>query len=178
MRTRLSRAGGAVLLGICALPLAALAVPAVRDALPNAVDGNRAGLYETVTSVSAAMLGFVIAALAILLGLGGGTRVTALVSSRLYGAILRLFTRAARLLAATTVVALGGILLDRDYGGGDACSRLCDARRLWIWVVAVLVVVAAASLGYCLRVLRAIVRLVGEESDTTTIGVPGQGPAG
>lgn len=76
--------------------------------------GNRSELYDTVGSVVGALLGFVIAAVAIVLGYAQDERFKILRGSRHYEQLWKIFVSSARWLAAGTVTTVLALLYDRD----------------------------------------------------------------
>jgi hypothetical protein len=87
--------------------------------LANYLDQDRAAIYGTVASISAALLGFLIATVTIIQGLVAGGTAARLSFARLrdsdqYRTLWRVFRWAIRALAITTALAVIGQLVDRD----------------------------------------------------------------
>src|SRR5215469_4589801 len=76
--------------------------------------GNRAALYGTTASISGSLLGFVITSTSIVLGFSASDRLAVVRESKQYPMLWRTFSATIRAFAATTVVALLCLLLDRD----------------------------------------------------------------
>lgn len=121
---------------------------------------GRTVFYETLAGISGALLGFAIAAVAILLGLGSGPRVEFVRKSRWAPQIAKTFTGTIRALALTTLVMVLALLLD----AGDIPSSAWE-----------LLVVGAVALG-TIRTVRAtwllnnLVDLAYQDSTPATTG--------
>jgi hypothetical protein len=105
--------------------------------------GNRAVVYGALTSLFGALLGFTIAALAIVLGYAFDNRLRLVRESPHYPTLWRVFIAATRALALATFAALLGLVLDRDRApsplildllvGATALAALRLARCLWVF---------------------------------------------
>lgn len=84
------------------------------EILLNLVKGNRAAIYGALASLFGSLLGFAITAMSIVIGFTTSERFTILRSSRHYKDLWAVFTSAIRALGVTTVVALLGLIFDRD----------------------------------------------------------------
>lgn len=82
----------------------------VRDVL----QGNRAPVYGTLASIFGSLLGFVIAAIAIVLGYADSGRLTFLRESRTLTDLWRVFSSNIWWLAAATLVSLLALMFDRE----------------------------------------------------------------
>lgn len=110
--------------------------------LLNLVKGNRAAIYGALASLFGSLLGFSITAMSIVLGFTTSERLALLKSSRHYKDLWDVFTSAIRVLAITTVLALIGLIFDREsvqrpyiFVACAGLSSLCVlrmARCLWI----------------------------------------------
>ena len=110
-------------------------------AVSAALDQNRGAFYGTVASLAGSLLGFTIAALAIALGALDSRRLVPLRRSHLVPTLINTFTAATVCLGLTTLVALVGLLVDRDgtprpivfYGVvlGLLTSGVTLARSVW-----------------------------------------------
>jgi hypothetical protein len=103
----------------------------------------RAALYASLAGTSAALLGFVLAALAVLVALPGGDRIEALRTHPKWPRVPSAYVRASLALLASVVVCTLGIVLD----GGSSAWQLYEA---------ITVVVVAFAL---VRVLGSVVAL-------------------
>ncbi len=111
---------------------------------------NRSPLYSTCASVAGSLLGFVIAALAIVLSSAGSARMAPIKGANQLLLLFRVLTAATVVLGTTTVLALLALLLDRETDqrpvffylclGGGMLSAVALARAIWILhgVVAIL----------------------------------------
>ncbi|HEV2236754.1 MAG TPA: hypothetical protein VGR57_08855 [Ktedonobacterales bacterium] len=105
--------------------------------------GNRAAVYGALTSLFGALLGFTIAAMAIVLGYASDNRLRLVRESPHYPTLWRIFIAATRALALATAAALLGLVLDRDRApsplildlavGATALAALRLARCLWVF---------------------------------------------
>jgi hypothetical protein len=105
--------------------------------------GDRAAIYGALTSLFGALLGFTIAAMAIVLGYASDNRLRVVRESPHYPTLWRVFIAATRALAFATGAALLGLVLDRDRApsplildlavGTTALAVLRLARCLWVF---------------------------------------------
>jgi hypothetical protein len=105
--------------------------------------GNRGAVYGALTSLFGALLGFTIAAMAIVLGYASENRLRLVRESRHYPTLWHVFSAATRALALATCAALLGLVLDRDHApaplildlcvGATALAVLRLARCLWVF---------------------------------------------
>ena len=103
---------------------------------------NRSGLYRTVATISGTMTGFTIGVASVITTVTSSERFRLLRGSRYYGEIWKTFTQTAKLLGLLTVVALVGLLVDKEtspttwmavplfLSGLLAVARL--ARAIWV----------------------------------------------
>jgi hypothetical protein len=115
---------------------------------------NRAAIYSACASVAGSLLGFVIAALAIVLSSAGSRRLDPVRSADRLQTLFRVLTAATVVLGLATVVALTALLLDRDNLQRPLLAYLCFgtvlssivtlARTVWI-LESVVAIVAAPS---------------------------------
>jgi hypothetical protein len=115
-----------------------------------ALRGNRGALYGTLASMFGSLLGFTIAAISIVLGYATSDRLAIVRESRQYPTLWRVFIAAMRALGAATVVALAGLVLDRDAAPLYAVLDLC------VWTATL----AALRLARCLWVFEQVIGLV------------------
>jgi hypothetical protein len=134
-------------LGVAVLVAAAFAAWSARPGGAALVDatlqGNRAAVYGALASIFGSLLGFTLAAAAIVLGYAASDRLAVVRDSRQYPTLWRVFIAAMRALALATAVALAGLILDRDAAprpaildvcvGASALAALRLARCLWVF---------------------------------------------
>ncbi len=126
------------------------AIHAVHRHLYNYLTNQRGGLYTTLLTVEATLLGFIVAVLAIVLGYAQASRFEIVRKSRHWTALFESYTRAMRWSAYATALFLIGLLGDRDSSPHPVVTALCMvgllmsaavlARMLWVtervvWVV-------------------------------------------
>ena len=121
--------------------------------------GNRSAIYGTLASICASLLGFTIAAIAIVLGYAASDRLAIVRESRQYTTLWAVFSATMRALGLTTVTALAGLVLDRDAApvslvlylcvGASVLAALRIARCLWVFeqVIALVTAPARARVG-------------------------------
>lgn len=105
--------------------------------------GNRAAVYGAFASLWGSLLGFTIAAVSIALGLAASERLAIVRESRHYATLWHVFSAAMRSLALATVVALAGLIADRDAAPVHALlclavtttllAGLRVARTIWVF---------------------------------------------
>jgi hypothetical protein len=115
--------------------------------LASYLDQDRATIYGTIATITAALLGFLIATVTIIYGLvagGPGSRSSfaRLRASSQYQTLWRVFRWAIRALAATTAMAIIGQAVDRDKApiwpafyltlGGVLIASTLLARSIWV----------------------------------------------
>jgi hypothetical protein len=83
-------------------------------ALTRFLNGRRDGLYSTLAGLEGTILGFVLAALTIVLGYSQSPRFEIIRSSRHWGSIFGIYISGIRWTAISTVFAIIGLVLDRD----------------------------------------------------------------
>jgi hypothetical protein len=116
---------------------------------------QRNGLYTTLLTVEATLLGFIIAVLAIVLGYAQADRFKIVRDSRHWHALFGSYTRAMRWSAYATASLLAGLLIDRDQDPHPTVTVFCVAsllmastflaRMLWITERVVRVVTTPAA---------------------------------
>lgn len=119
------------------------------------LSGQRDGLYTTLLTVEATLLGFIVAILTIVLGYAQASRFEIVRQSRHWQALFRSYTRAMRWSAYATASFLIGLLADRDSDPHLVVSALCAAtllmsvavlsRMLWITERVVQVVITPGT---------------------------------
>jgi hypothetical protein len=126
------------------------AIHTVHRHLFSYLTNQRGGLYTTLLTVEATLLGFIVAILAIVLGYAQASRFEIVRKSRHWRALFESYTRAMRWSAYATALFLIGLLGDRDSSPHPVVTALCMAgllmsvavlaRMLWVtervvWVV-------------------------------------------
>jgi uncharacterized membrane protein len=144
-------------IAVAALFVVGVLVPRSRHWLPHSVHGQQESVYVAMSAVAATLLGFMVAALTILLTIGGRRLTVTFMQSTLYGKTLGLFHVTAIYLAATMLVAIAGFFVDRAPDESD--PRIQD-HNLWLWTVTAFGVVAAWRFVFSLSVLRDVADLV------------------
>lgn len=118
-------------------------------ALPAQLPEDRTTLYATLASIFGALLGFVIAAIAIVLTLAPDPRLELVTSSPHYATLWRIFFSATRALGIATAACVFGLVADRKVQpqlyviGAVLFSGLWSCARVWrcIWVMERLVAI-------------------------------------
>lgn len=105
------------------------------------LDGDRGAFYGAVAAVDGAMLGFVIATAAIVLGFAASERLEILRGSTHYATLWRVFTSTIRALGLATLATLAALLVDRDtkhnaaamivFAGLQCLAIVRIARAVW-----------------------------------------------
>jgi hypothetical protein len=119
------------------------ATPGGGRVVAETLEGNRGAVYGALTSLFGALLGFILAAMAIVLGYASDNRLRLVRESRHYPALWRIFIAATRALALATGAALLALVVDRDnapsplildlLAGATALATLRLARCLWVF---------------------------------------------
>lgn len=131
--------------------------------LGECADDQQSNIYVAVSAVSATLLGFMMAALTILLMLNTGRLTRSYQSSGLYAKTLMLFHESAVWFGAVTVATLAGLFIDPVHGT-EPVRELEDS---WIWLVCGIAVAAAWRFFYSLYVLRQVMRLISSQASKT-----------
>jgi len=131
-------------------------VQPTRHWLPHIVDAQASSIYIALSAVAATLLGFMIAALTILLTIGGQRITKIYISSDLYPETLNLFHVTAVYLALTTITAILGLFVDRAPDSGDPLSR----RNPWIWFVVGSALIAGWRFLFSLSILKDVSDIV------------------
>jgi hypothetical protein len=76
--------------------------------------GNRSAIYGTLSSIFGSLLGFVITAVSIIIGVWGAEKLTLLRESQSASQLWLIFTSTTRWLGLATVLSLAGLIGDRD----------------------------------------------------------------
>lgn len=112
--------------------------------------GNRGAVYGALASIFGSLLGFAITAVSIVLGFSTTERLAVVRESKHYPTLWKVFTATIRTLGLATVVALLGLILDRDSSPIKAV--------LYLTVFAS--ILGALRLARCVWVLENVITLV------------------
>jgi len=102
------------------------------DRIDQIVQGQRAVIYGTIATIDGALLGFIIATIAIILGFAPGDSFTVLRQSDHYQDLWGTFRSTIRILALATLAALVGLLVDRDSSPNSAAMIVCFGFSLLV----------------------------------------------
>jgi hypothetical protein len=121
-----------------------------QDLVDSTLDGNRAAVYGALAGIFGSLLGFVITAASIVLGLSGSERLAIIRESDHYETLWKVFMSATRALAIATVASLTALVIDRD-------KRPC---RVVLFVEVLFVILAVFRLARCVWALENVINLV------------------
>jgi hypothetical protein len=131
-----------IFVALFALSWRVVSIHAVHRHLYSYLANERSGLYTTLLTVEATLLGFIVAVLAIVLGYAQASRFEIVRQSRHWSALFGSYTRAMRWAAYATASFLIGLLADRDSDPHPVVTALCActllisvavlARMLWV----------------------------------------------
>src|SRR5689334_25279705 len=79
------------------------------------LDGNRAAIYGTLASVFGSLLGFVLTAVSIIIAFSAMEQLGIIRESAHYLTLYRIYIQATWLLALATLIAVLGLIIDRDH---------------------------------------------------------------
>jgi hypothetical protein len=106
------------------------------------LNGGRAGVYGALASIFESLLGFVIASISIVIGFATSEKLAVLRRSKHYADLWRVFTSATKVLGITTLLALAGLVFDKDAHPIGVLLSLCItgvllsifrvARCIWV----------------------------------------------
>jgi len=114
------------------------------------LEGNRGAIYGALASVFGSLLGFAITAVSIVIGFSGHERLAVVRQSRHYKTIWKVFFSSIRTLGFATVIALVGLVIDRDRTPHQSVVYLCTFASL----------LAVLRIARCAWVLENIVGLI------------------
>jgi hypothetical protein len=118
--------------------------------LEETLKGNRGAVYGALASIYGSLLGFAITAVSIVLGFSGTERLTVVRESKHYPILWKVFTATIRTLGLATVVALFGLILDRDN----------HPMNIALYLTVFASVLAVLRLARCVWVLENVIALV------------------
>jgi hypothetical protein len=123
------------------------------DSVDQVLLNDRAVIYGTIASIDGALLGFVIATVAIILSFAQGDRFEILRQSSPYETLWRTLRSTIRALALASLAALVALLVDRDASPNSAAMTVCFGlsvltllrlgRTIWILERVIAVVTGA-----------------------------------
>jgi carbon starvation protein CstA len=87
--------------------------------------GNRNAIYGTLASIFGSLLGFVITAVSIVLGYATSDQLRVVRESKHYPTLWRTFTAAIRCLGSATLVAVVGVIFDREDSPQHWITYIC-----------------------------------------------------
>jgi hypothetical protein len=114
------------------------------------MEDRRGAIYGVLAGIFGSLLGFAIAAEAIVLSLSGSDKLSIVRNSKHYPTLWRVFRWTIRTLAVATVAAVLALVLDRDKA----------PWMLWLYVCAGFALLAAAQLARTIWVLEQVVSTV------------------
>ncbi len=114
------------------------------------MEDRRGTIYGVLAGIFGSLLGFAIAAEAIVLSLSGSDKLSIVRNSKHYPTLWRVFRWTIRTLAVATVAALIALVLDRDKA----------PWMLWLYICAGFALLAAAQLARTIWVLEQVVSAV------------------
>ncbi len=94
--------------------------------------GNRAPVYGAFAAIFGSLLGFVITAVSIILSFASSPQLTIVRESEHYRDLWQVFISAIHFLGFATIIALGGLIFDRDDTPTHWLLCLCT----WVFVIA------------------------------------------
>lgn len=111
--------------------------------------GNRGAVYGALASIFGSLLGFSITAVSIVLGFSTTERLAVVRESKHYPTLWKVFTATIRTLGFATVVALLGLILDRDS----------SPMKSVLYLTVFSTMLATFRLGRCVWVLENVITL-------------------
>lgn len=121
---------------ICGLCILGLSLSLEKVFTPNPIiglfDGIRVGFYTLLASVSASLLGFSIATLAIVIALMPSPRLKLVRESKHYASLYGIFLTAMKFLGLTTIVSFISLFIDTDRSPQVWLTYIC----LWSSILA------------------------------------------
>ena len=113
------------------------------------LNGNRAVFYSSVASIAATLLGFVLTAFSIVIAFASDGRFAFLKREGHLPSIYDSFFVAVASLGLTTIVSIGGLLIDNDRQPVVPVLCLCITCICW----------AVGELAMCLAIFRKLIQL-------------------
>jgi hypothetical protein len=116
---------------------------------------NRAAVYGTLATIFGSLLGFVITAMSVVMGLVSSAQLKIVTGSKHYKQLWDVFTSTTKALGLATIIALAGLIFDRDSAPRWSILEVC----VFAFVLCVV------RLARCLWVLEMIVRILTSEPE-------------
>jgi hypothetical protein len=117
------------------------------------LSGNRGAIYGALASVFGSLLGFAITAVSVVIGFASHDRLVIIRQSRHYPTLWRVFFAAIRALGLATLLALAGLIFDRD-----------NTPRDWVLYLTIFAsLLAILRVARCAWVLENVIDLVTRE---------------
>jgi hypothetical protein len=123
----------------------------------NVLKDHRSAIYQTAASIFGSLLGFVIAALSLVIGFSGSPSLKLVRESSHYPTLWKTFAAANRALGLATVMSFLALIFDRDH---------CPSRLIFFAVVYA-ALLAALRVGRSVWILEQVVRLVAGKNPTS-----------
>lgn len=120
------------------------------DTLHTVLNGNRGAIYGALASVFGSLLGFAITAVSIVIGFASHERLALIRQSPHYPTVWKVFFAAIRALGFATLVAMTGLILDRDNA----------PRYPLLYVMFFATTLATLRVARCAWVLENVIELV------------------
>ena len=137
-------------LAVTGIIIAILESMSGRGHVAQALNGIRQGVYIAIASIAGSLLGFIVTTVSIIMGFMSSPRLRLVRESQHHQTLYSVFFSAIRYLAVVTVLALVGLLIDRD-----------NAPKVWAtYVVLGATLVATARMYRCVWVLEKVIRIV------------------
>jgi hypothetical protein len=112
--------------------------------------GNRGAVYGALASIFGSLLGFAITAVSIVLGFSTTERLAVVRESKHYPTLWKVFTATIRTLGLATVIALFGLILDRDS----------SPTKPVLYLTVFATILATLRLGRCVWALENVISLI------------------
>jgi hypothetical protein len=120
------------------------------DIVDSTLKGNRGAVYGAIATIFGSLLGFVITSVSIVLSVSGDERLSLVRNSASYPVLWKVFTACIRSLSLATVVAMFGLILDRDGAPNHIVLYFCVGTGI----------LAVFRIARCVWVLENIVKIV------------------
>ena len=120
-----------------------------RDQILQLLAVNRTGIYTSIAQISGSLLGFIIATVTIILGIGEIPGMEILRTSKHFGTLFSVYFNAIRVLALTTVWALVSLVFDTQS----------DPKPIMTCVVLWTVILSIRYVQRCVWILKRLIML-------------------
>jgi len=119
--------------------------------------GNRAAIYGALATIFGSLLGFVITAVSILVGVWGVEKLTILRESKHAADLWRIFTSTTKWVGLATLVSLAGLIGDRDV----------EPIHAIMYATMIIVLIGTVRLCRCIWALERVVAILAEKKPGT-----------